>query len=98
MTKKEILAASVAPMLFILMGVSILVQKEDLAIALFCVLFLWVMIRIGAEDSRADAAWEERYAHMSDDAKIDHHLDRARRYGTNHDANIAQALIERKRK
>lgn len=60
--------------------------------------FVAGIIAMEAEGAQAHDAWERQYAGMSDDAKIDHHLDNARRYGSNYDANIAQALIERQKK
>lgn len=60
--------------------------------------FLWGSVIRGEQDVEARKAFEEKYAAMNDTQKVDYHLDRARRYGTNHDANIAQALLERNRK
>jgi hypothetical protein len=65
---------------------------------LVTVVFLWSSVLRTEEEARAEAERERVYASMTDDEKIEHHLVRARYYGTNHDANIAQALIERNKK
>jgi hypothetical protein len=58
----------------------------------------WVIILGSEEERRAKAEWERVYVSMTDNEKIEHHLFRARSYGSNYDANIAQALIERNKK
>ena len=66
-------------------------------VILTCVFFALALYVIGEGSSYEAAEWEKRYAAMTDAQKIEYHLDVARRYHSNVDANIAQALIERNR-
>jgi Co/Zn/Cd efflux system component len=69
-----------------------------IASCLTAIVFLWGLSLSDQEAHLNRLAFEKRYAAMNDTQKIDYHLDRSRRLGTNHDANIAQALIEKGRK
>lgn len=68
-----------------------------LSFGILFVLFLWGMLVSSEEHYKAEREWEEEYEAMPVDEKIDYHLRRARRYHSNVDANIAQALIKRNR-
>lgn len=70
-----------------------------LIIAFVCISILWLWgLAVSDEYDRKDQeAWEKEYHAMSDEEKVDYHLRRARQYGANVDANIAQAIIERNR-
>jgi hypothetical protein len=83
--------------LFVTMTIGYFIGSLPLTGISAIILFGWLLIAWSIEEDERRREWDEHYAQMTDRAKIDYHLDRARRYGSNADANIAQALIARKR-
>jgi ABC-type protease/lipase transport system fused ATPase/permease subunit len=87
---------------FIIMGLAVIftvgwvIGSTTIVTIVGLILFSWAMVEWTLYEQYEREAREARYASMSTEQKIDHHLEVARRYNSNTDANIAQALIERR--
>lgn len=83
---------------FVVAAIAWALGNGILALIIILVIGLWELLRVLEENEHQVQAWENRYVNMTDSQKVDHHLERSRRLGTIHDAEIAQAIIQRNRR